>query len=150
MLNKIIATVIYKSGSNKGTVAIPPDMVGYVIGKKGRRIGVLQRYSGTNIRINKQNQAIIEGSPAAVALASTFLHVLLGRVRVGDILTGRVKKKNDFCAFIDLGNENYGSLHVAHMPKGMLEKLNIGETLSVRVKEIDSRYILEPAEKYQD
>ncbi|MDD5456160.1 MAG: KH domain-containing protein [Candidatus Margulisbacteria bacterium] len=152
MLLKIISLiqnrVNFRVGTNKRIMELPKDMVGYIIGNKGNRIKVLQKESGADIQIRRGDHfAIITGNPGAVALASTAIHLLLARENVGDILTGRVKQITDFCAFIDLGNETRGFLHVSRVVKGRLEQLSTGQVLTVRVLEKDSRYRLVLDEK---
>ena len=65
---------------------------------------------------------------------------IMEKLKVGDILEGTVKNITDFGAFIDLGGID-GLLHITDITWGRInhpsEKLNIGETIQVKIIDYD-------------
>ncbi|PIS28854.1 MAG: 30S ribosomal protein S1 [Candidatus Marinimicrobia bacterium CG08_land_8_20_14_0_20_45_22] len=66
---------------------------------------------------------------------------LLSKIRVGDILTGRVKNITDFGVFVDLGGLD-GLLHITDLSWGRVnhprEVVNLDDELTVKVIDYDS------------
>lgn len=62
------------------------------------------------------------------------------RLSVGRVVEGTVTNVVDFGAFVDLGQGVEGLVHISEMPAGQatMAELHPGQTLSVRVLEIDS------------
>ena len=64
-------------------------------------------------------------------------------LRVDSMVTGRVMRLVDFGAFIDIGAQSDGLLHVSELPWGYVshpsEVLKVGDEVKVRILEIDSQ-----------
>ncbi len=64
-------------------------------------------------------------------------------LRPGSIVTGRIMRLADFGAFIDIGAQVDGLLHVSQLPYGYVdnpsEVLHVGDEVQVRIQEVDVR-----------
>jgi len=69
---------------------------------------------------------------------------VLGKIAVGDVVTGTIKNVTDFGAFVDLGGID-GLLHISEMSWGHIEHpkkaFKIGQEVKALVKEIDGTKI---------
>ncbi len=126
------------------SMRINPDKIRIVIGKGGETInGLVEKY-GVKIDITDDGLVSIYGidGPAAEECKKA-IELLVRDVEVGEIYEGKVTRIMAFGAFIEILPGKEGLLHISKMAKERVEKvedvMNIGDTVTVKVTEIDSQ-----------
>ena len=123
---------------------INPDKIRIVIGKGGETINGLVEEYGVKIDITDDGLVSIYGidGPQAEACKKA-IELLVRDVEVGEIYEGKVTRIMNFGAFIEILPGKEGLLHISKMAKERVEKvedvMNIGDTVTVKVTEIDSQ-----------
>ena len=131
------------------SLTIDPDKIRIVIGKGGETInGLVEKY-GVKIDINDEGLVSIYGTDAAMTEACKEEIELLTRdVEVGQVYEGKVTRilstaKGSVGAFIEILPGKEGLLHISKMAKERVEKvedvMNVGDTVKVKVTEIDAQ-----------
>lgn len=123
---------------------IDPEKIGAIIGPGGKVINKIIDETGVSIDIEDDGLVVICGTNAAMVEEATrqvkeIIHVFT----VGEIVTGKVVRMLDFGAFISLNASQDGMAHVSELAPYRVEKpgdfLNIGDTVTVKIKEIDDQ-----------
>ncbi|WP_312353511.1 polyribonucleotide nucleotidyltransferase [Aminipila sp.] len=128
------------------TLNIDPDKTRIVIGPGGKTINKIIDETGVKIDISDDTPGLIsiyspnmEGAEAA----KKQIEYLTKDVEVGEIYEGIVTRIMNFGAFIEILPGKEGLLHISKMAKERVEKvedvMNIGDTVTVKVTEIDSQ-----------
>lgn len=136
------------------SMMIDPDKIRIVIGKGGETINRIIAETGAKIDINDDGLVTIYSSDVNGVEAAKNEIILLTKVpEVGEVYEGTVTriltnaKGQSVGAFIELipgrGKDWEGLLHISKMAKHRVEKvedvMNIGDTVSVKISEIDSQ-----------
>lgn len=83
----------------------------------------------------------IKGNRISLSMRQKPMHPMKG-LTSGDVLTGTVTSVTKYGAFVEIGAETEGLVHISEMSSGFVERptevVNVGETIEVRVKEIDA------------
>ena len=122
---------------------------GVVIGKGGETInGLVEKYD-VKIDINDEGLVSIYGTDAANTEACKHeIEILTKDVEVGEIYEGKVTRilstaKGSVGAFVEILPGKEGLLHISRMAKERVAKvedvMNVGDTVKVKVFEIDSQ-----------
>jgi len=140
------------------SIKVPVDMIGAVIGPKGKMINQIQDETGADITIEDDGTIYIgatEGSAAEAA--KTQINAIANPVQlsVGDKFNGSVVKLATFGAFVNLAPGKDGLLHISQIRKmhggkrieNLEEVMKVGEKIEVVINEIDpkGKYSLVPA-----
>ena len=131
------------------SMVIDPDKIRIVIGKGGETInGLVEKYD-VKIDINDDGLVSIYGTDAAMTEAcKKEIEILTKDVEVGEVYEGKVTRilstaKGSVGAFIEILPGKEGLLHISKMAKERVEKvedvMNVGETVKVKVTEIDAQ-----------
>ena len=131
------------------SMTIDPDKIRIVIGKGGETInGLVEKY-GVKIDINDDGLVSIYGTDAAMTEAcKKEIEILTKDVEVGEVYEGKVTRilstaKGSVGAFIEILPGKEGLLHISKMAKERVEKvedvMNVGDTVKVKVTEIDAQ-----------
>ena len=129
------------------TVKVPVDMIGAVIGPKGKMINQIQDDTGADISIEDDGTIYIgatEGSQAEAAKAMIDAIANPHVPSVGERFNGTVVKLATFGAFISLVPGKDGLLHVSQIRKmhggkrieNLEEVMNVGDKIEVEIAEI--------------
>lgn len=128
------------------TMNIDPDKVRIVIGPGGKTINRIVEETGVKIDISEDVPGLISIYSASAEGAEAARHeieLLTKDVEVGEIYEGKVTRIMNFGAFIEILPGKEGLLHISKMAKERVEKvedvMNIGDTVKVKVTEIDSQ-----------
>ena len=123
---------------------IDPELIGTVIGPGGRTIkGITER---TNTKIDIEDSGIVtvashEG--AAADEAQKIIEGLTRKVNEGEIFTGSVTRIIPIGAFVEILPGKEGMIHISQLSEARVEKVEdvvkVGDEVTVRVREIDSR-----------
>ncbi len=140
------------------SIKVPVDMIGAVIGPKGKMINQIQDETGADITIEDDGTIYIgatEGSAAEAAKAQINAIANPVQLSVGDKFNGSVVKLATFGAFVNLAPGKDGLLHISQTRKmhggkrieNLEEVMKVGEKIEVVINEIDpkGKYSLVPA-----
>ena len=140
------------------SIKVPVDMIGAVIGPKGKMINQIQDETGADITIEDDGTiyiGAIEGSAAEAAKAQINAIANPVQLSVGDKFNGSVVKLATFGAFVNLAPGKDGLLHISQIRKihggkrieNLEEVMKVGDKIEVVINEIDpkGKYSLVPA-----
>ena len=140
------------------SIKVPVDMIGAVIGPKGKMINQIQDETGADITIEDDGTIYIgatEGSAAEAAKVQINAIANPVQLSVGDKFNGSVVKLATFGAFVNLAPGKDGLLHISQIRKmhggkrieNLEEVMKVGEKIEVVINEIDpkGKYSLVPA-----
>ncbi len=140
------------------SIKVPVDMIGAVIGPKGKMINQIQDETGADITIEDDGTIYIgalEGSAAEAAKAQINAIANPVQLSVGDKFNGTVVKLATFGAFVNLAAGKDGLLHISQIRKmhggkrieNLAEVMKEGDKIEVVINEIDpkGKYSLVPA-----
>ena len=123
---------------------IDPDHIRTVIGPGGKTINRIIAETGVKIDIDDTGLVYIAAPDMKSAEAGVReIELLTKEPEPGEIYEGKVTRIMNFGAFIEILPGKEGLLHISKMAKGRVEKvedvMNIGDTVRVKVTEIDSQ-----------
>ena len=140
------------------SIKVPVDMIGAVIGPKGKMINQIQDETGADITIEDDGTiyiGAIEGSAAEAAKAQINAIANPVQLSVGDKFNGTVVKLATFGAFVNLAPGKDGLLHISQIRKmhggkrieNLADVMKEGDKIEVVINEIDpkGKYSLVPA-----
>lgn len=123
---------------------VDPEKIGAIIGPGGKIINRIIDETGVSIDIEDDGLVMICGTDAAgveeaVRQVKEIVHVFAA----GEVIKGKVVRMLDFGAFISLNASQDGMAHVSELAPYRIEKpsdfLNIGDEVTVKIKEIDDQ-----------
>lgn len=126
------------------TMQVDPDKIRIIIGPGGKTINAIVEKTGVKIDIDDEGQVFIASTDMEGAEAARKeIELLTKDVEVGEVYEGKVTRIMNFGAFIEILPGKEGLLHISKMAKGRVEKvedvMNVGDTVKVKVTEIDSQ-----------
>ncbi|MFA7087848.1 MAG: polyribonucleotide nucleotidyltransferase [Patescibacteria group bacterium] len=123
---------------------VDPEKIGAIIGPGGKIINRIIDETGVSIDIEDNGLVMICGTEAekvdeAVRQVKEIVHVF----EAGEVIKGKVVRILDFGAFVSLNASQDGMVHVSELAPYRVEKpsdfLNIGDIVTVKIKEIDDQ-----------
>ena len=132
------------------SVKVPVDMIGAIIGPKGKMINEIQEKSGAQISIEDDGTVFIGATDGSAADKAKELVNAIANPHVptvGEKYEGKVVKTAAIGAFINLYPGKDGLLHISQLKKmaggKRVEKvedvLNVGDSVQVEINEIDPK-----------
>lgn len=126
------------------SMQVPVDKIRVVIGSGGKTINKIIADTGAKIDIDDTGKVFIASPDLTSAeAAQRIIESLIEEVEVGKTYTGKVVRLMNFGAFVEVLPGRDGLLHISKICKARVEKvedmLNIGDTVTVKVSEIDSQ-----------
>ncbi|MCI8631742.1 MAG: polyribonucleotide nucleotidyltransferase [Firmicutes bacterium] len=126
------------------SMMIDPDKIRTVIGPGGKTINKIIADTGVKIDIDDTGLVYVAAPDMESANAAmSQIDLLTKDVEVGATYEGTVTRIMNFGAFIEILPGKEGLLHISKMAKERVEKvedvMNIGDTVKVKVTEIDSQ-----------
>jgi len=123
---------------------IDPELIGTVIGPGGRTIkGITER---TNTKIDIEDGGVVtiaSHDGAAAEEAQRIIEGLTRRVSEGEVFSGAVTRVIPIGAFVEILPGKEGMIHISQLSEARVEKVedvvNVGDQVTVRVREIDNR-----------
>jgi len=123
---------------------IDPELIGTVIGPGGRTIkGITER---TNTKIDIEDGGVVtiaSHDGAAAEEAQRIIEGLTRRVSEGEVFSGSVTRVIPIGAFVEILPGKEGMIHISQLSEARVEKVedvvNVGDQVTVRVREIDNR-----------
>jgi len=125
------------------TIKINPEKIRDVIGPGGKMINQIIEETGVEIDIEDDGSVFITSTTTeGMAKAKEWINNLTREVMVGEMFTGPVTRIMDFGAFVEILPGKEGMVHVSELAPYRVNKVtdivNIGDTVTVKVYEIDS------------
>lgn len=124
---------------------IDPEKIREVIGPNGKMINkIIEASDDVKIDIEDDGHVVIyHMDRAAINHAADMIRDIVREAKVGDIYEGKVVRIEKFGAFVNLFPRTDGLLHISKINHERVNKvedvLNIGDTVRVKVTEIDDR-----------
>ena len=124
---------------------IDPEKIREVIGPNGKMINkIIEASDDVKIDIEDEGHVVIyHMDRAAINHAADMIRDIVREAKVGDIYEGKVVRIEKFGAFVNLFPGTDGLLHISKINHERVNKvedvLNIGDTVRVKVTEIDDR-----------
>ena len=145
------------------TIKIDPEKIGDVIGPGGKVIKKITEETGAQIDIEQDGRVMITTNDMeAMQKAREWIEMIVKEVEAGEEYEGTVVRLEDFGAFVNILPGKDGLVHVSEIAWAHVNKpgdvLNMGDTVKVKVKEIDNlgrinlsmKALLPKPEGYQD
>ena len=126
------------------TMHVKVDQIGLVIGPGGKMInGIRERTLADDITIEDDGTIFITGRNGAAEAALKEIQDLTREFMVGDRFDGEVVRMMDFGAFVKIGANADGLVHVSEVApfrvNNIADALSIGDIVPVVLKEIDEK-----------
>lgn len=122
---------------------INPDKIRDVIGPGGKIINEI--IAACNVQIDIEDDGLVmitSTEPEGMKKAIDWIKQLTREVAVGEIFTGKVTRIMDFGAFVEILPKQEGMVHISELAPERVNKVtdvvNVGDTVTVKVYEIDS------------
>ena len=126
------------------SMVVPTEKIRLVIGKGGETINGIIARTGAKVDINDDGVVFIASPDGdSLAAAKAEIEAIIAEIEPGKTYTGKVVRLMDFGAFVECLPGKDGLLHISQISKERVEKvtdvLNIGDTVTVKCKEIDEK-----------
>ena len=123
---------------------INPEKIRDVIGAGGKVINKIIEETGVKIDIEEDGRVFIYSQDSKSGLdAQGMIEDIVREIEVGQIYTGTVTKIATFGAFIDIGGDKEGLLHISKISNERINKVEdvfkVGDEVTVKVYEIDDQ-----------
>ncbi len=125
-------------------LSINPKDIGTVIGPGGKTINGIKDVTGADIDIEDDGSIYITApNQEKGQLTKTAIEELVRKYEKGDEIEGEVVRIVDFGAFVKIGPNTDGLVHVSEIASFRVEKvedyLKVGDRVPVVVKEVDEK-----------
>jgi polyribonucleotide nucleotidyltransferase len=124
------------------TLNIPQDKIGELIGPGGRIIRQIIKETECQVDVDDDGRVVISGeNPDKLQQAVNWIDGLTREIQIGEEFDGQVVRLESFGVFVEILPGRDGMVHVSKLSTGYVQNpkdvVNIGDTLHVRVVEID-------------
>ncbi len=126
------------------TMKVQVDQIGLVIGPGGKMInGIRERTGCEDITIEDDGTIFITGRNGTAEAAYKEIHDLTREYEPGERFEGTVTRIMDFGAFVKIGPNTEGLVHVSEVAPFRIENiadaLQVGDVVPIMLKEIDEK-----------
>ena len=125
------------------TVKIKKDQIGMVIGPGGKNINAIREETGTEITIEEDGTVFITGRNGGAEKAAKIIEEMTHEYKVGDRAEGEVVKIMDFGAFVRIGHDTEGLVHISEIAPFRVEKVSDiikeGARVPVKIIKVDEK-----------
>ena len=123
---------------------IKPDQIGMVIGPGGKMINGIKDKTGVeDITIEEDGTVFITGKNGTAEEAARIINEMTREYKAGEQFEGEVTRILDFGAFVKIGSNTEGLVHISEVApfriENISEVLTVGEKVPVVIKEIDEK-----------
>jgi len=122
---------------------IKKDQIGLLIGPGGKNINAIREATGTEITIEEDGTVFITGKNGGAGRAKKLIEDMTHEYAIGEMATGEVVKIMDFGAFVKIGGETEGLVHISEIAPFRVERvsdmLKEGDKIPVKVIRVDER-----------
>lgn len=135
-------------------ITIPVDKIGAVIGPGGKMIQQITADTGAVVEIEDDGTVYITGKTEQANAAKEMIEGICHVYKVGERFEGEVVRLMDFGAFVQIGKDADGLVHVSEIANFRIDKVSdavkIGEKVPVIIKEIDEKHRINLSIKQAD
>jgi polyribonucleotide nucleotidyltransferase len=114
-----------------------------IIGPGGKNINAIREETGTDITIEEDGTVFVTGKNGGADKAIAIIESMTHEYKIGDTAEGEVVKLMDFGAFVRIGHDTEGLVHVSEIAPFRVEKvsdiLKEGDKVPVKVIKVDER-----------
>lgn len=125
------------------TVKIKKDQIGMVIGPGGKNINAIREQTGTEITIEEDGTVFVTGKNGGAEEAVKIIEEMTHEYKVGDMADGVVVKIMDFGAFVKIGSDTEGLVHISEIAPFRVEKVSDiikeGDKVPVKIIKVDEK-----------
>lgn len=125
------------------TVKINKDQIGMVIGPGGKNINAIREETGTEITIEEDGTVFVTGKNGGAEKAVKIIEEMTHEYKVGDTAEGVVVKIMDFGAFVRIGHDTEGLVHISEIAPFRVEKVSDiikeGAKVPVKIIKVDEK-----------
>ncbi|MEK7182453.1 MAG: polyribonucleotide nucleotidyltransferase, partial [Patescibacteria group bacterium] len=125
------------------TVQIKPDQIGMVIGSGGKTVNEIRDLTGAEITIEDSGLVYVTGVGDSAEKAIKIISEMTREYKAGEKFEGTVIKVLDFGAFVKIGYNAEGLVHISEIAPFRVENisdyLKEGDVVPVVIKEIDEK-----------
>src|ERR1035437_3168891 len=125
------------------TVKIKKDQIGMIIGPGGKNINAIREETGTEITIGEDGTVFVTGKNGGAEKAVKIIEEMTHEYKIGDTREGEVVKIMDFGAFVRIGHDTEGLVHVSEIAPFRVEKvsdiLKEGDKVPVKIIKLDEK-----------
>lgn len=122
---------------------IPTDKIGAIIGPGGKNIQKLVADTGAQVEIEDDGTIYITGKTPGAEAAKASIEEICREYKSGDEFKGEVTRLMDFGAFVRIGRDTEGLVHISELAPFRVARVtdvvSVGETVPVVIKEVDDR-----------
>lgn len=119
------------------TVNIKKDQIGLIIGPGGKTINAIREETGAEITIEEDGTVFVTGKNGGAEKAVKKIEDLTHEYKVGDKEEATVVKLMDFGAFVRIGRDTEGLVHISEIAPFRVEKvsdmLKEGDVVPIKV-----------------
>lgn len=125
------------------TIKIKKDQIGLVIGTSGKTINGIREKTGTEITIEEDGTVFVTGKTDGATEAIRIIEEMTHEYKVGDRANGTVVKIMEFGAFVQIGHDTEGLVHISEIAPIKVNKvtdlLKEGDIVPVKLIKIDEK-----------
>ncbi len=125
------------------TLKINPRQIGDVIGSGGKTIKAIKEKTGADIDVEDDGTVYITGKNGSSEKAKEIIERMTHEYKVGEQFQGKVVRIEAFGAFVNIGGDTDGLVHISEIAPFRIETvtdyLHVGDIVPVIVREIDER-----------
>jgi polyribonucleotide nucleotidyltransferase len=125
------------------SIKINPDLIGMVIGPGGKTIKAIREKTGADIEIEDDGTVFITGKNGSAEATKDIIEGMTKEYKKGERFEGTVIKLAEFGAFVKIGPNAEGLVHVSEMANFRVDNvakyLKVGDVVPVVIKEIDEK-----------
>ncbi|MBU3968865.1 polyribonucleotide nucleotidyltransferase [Patescibacteria group bacterium] len=124
-------------------IQIKGDQIGMVIGSGGKTVNEIRDLTGAEITIEDSGLVYVTGVGDSAEKAIKIIAEMTREYKAGEKFEGTVIKVLDFGAFVKIGYNTEGLVHISEIAPFRVERvsdyLKEGDTVPIIIKEIDDR-----------
>lgn len=124
-------------------VKIKKDQIGLIIGPGGKNINAIREETSTDITIEEDGTIFVTGKNGGAEKAVKIIEEMTHEYKIGDTAEGEVVKIMDFGAFVRIGHDTEGLVHISEIAPFRVEKVSDiikeGERVPVKIIRVDER-----------
>jgi polyribonucleotide nucleotidyltransferase len=100
------------------------DQIGMVIGPGGKNINAIREETGTEITIEEDGTVFVTGKNGGAGKAIKIIEEMTHEYKVGEVAEGEVVKIMEFGAFVRIGHDTEGLVHISEIAPFRVEKVS--------------------------
>lgn len=125
------------------SIKINPELIGMVIGPGGKMIKGIKEKTGAEIDIEDDGTVFFTGKNGSAEKAKAIVESMTHEYKKGEKFQGTVVKIAEFGAFVNIGQNTDGLVHISEIANFRVDKvekyLKVGDVVPVAIKEIDDK-----------